>query len=127
MAPSSRISEWPYVYQYYPGTLWVSYGLAMVLSLVAAVAGIIVILRSGVSYSNRFSTVPRTTRGEHLDQLVGAEDRQGNEPLSKHIARATIRIGTTDVLDAPSSELRQRRESAGKEPSVSLDSLLETQ
>jgi hypothetical protein len=77
-------------YAYDSRNLFISYGLAVGFALVAGVAGCISIYYNGASYSNRFSTVLRTTRGQELDDLVVHNDRTGVDPLPKQLAKTRI-------------------------------------
>jgi hypothetical protein len=77
-------------YAYDSRNLLISYGLAVSFALLAGIAGCISILSNGASYSNRFSTVLRTTRGQELEELVAHNDRTGVDPLPKHLEKARI-------------------------------------
>jgi hypothetical protein len=77
-------------YAYDSRNLFISYGLAVSFALIAGVAGCVSILSNGASYSNRFSTVLRTTRGQELEELVVHNDRTGVDPLPKHLEKSRI-------------------------------------
>lgn len=77
-------------YSYEGKNLFIYYGLAVSFALLAGIAGCISILSNGASYSNRFSTVLRTTRGQELEELVAHNDRTGVDPLPKHLEKARI-------------------------------------
>jgi hypothetical protein len=77
-------------YAYDSRNLLISYGLAVGFALIAGIAGCASILSNGASYSNRFSTVLRTTRGHELEELVVHNDRTGVDPLPKHLEKSRI-------------------------------------
>ena len=77
-------------YAYDSRNLLISYGLAVSFALLAGVAGCISIYYTGASYSNKFSTVLRTTRGQELEELVVQNDRTGVDPLPKRLAKTRI-------------------------------------
>jgi hypothetical protein len=77
-------------YAYDSRNLLISYGLAVSFALLAGIAGCTSIYSNGASYSNRFSTVLRTTRGQELEELVLHNDRTGFDPLPKHLEKARI-------------------------------------
>jgi hypothetical protein len=77
-------------YAYDSRNLLISYGLAVGFALVASIVGCASIYFNGASYSNRFSTVLRTTRGHELEELVVHNDRTGVDPLPKHLEKSRI-------------------------------------
>jgi hypothetical protein len=77
-------------YAYDSRNLFVSYGMAVSFALIAGIAGCASILSNGASYSNRFSTVLRTTRGQELEELVVHNDRTGVDPLPEHLEKSRI-------------------------------------
>lgn len=77
-------------YSYDSKNLLISYGLAVSFALLAGIAGCISIYLTGASYSNKFSTVLRTTRGPELEELVSHNDRTGVDPLPKRLAKSRI-------------------------------------
>lgn len=79
-----------YIYSYQ--RLAVAYGLAIALTFVAVVLGCHTLLKNGVSYSNKFSTILRTTRGQDLDVLVEHLERGGEDPLPQCIGEIELRI-----------------------------------
>jgi hypothetical protein len=68
------------IYQYRPFYLFLSYGLALLLSFIAALIGFYSMYMNGVSHSNSFSAMIATTRNPELDSLsirssLGADPR----------------------------------------------------
>jgi hypothetical protein len=59
--------------------------------LLASIAGCIAIYRNGASYTQRFSTILRTTTG--LGQVVAENDRTGADPLPKYLSRTRVKLG----------------------------------
>ena len=79
------------VYSYSQRNLLISYGAALSLTLLASLAGCIAIFFNRASYTNKFSTIMRTTAG--FEELVHIKDRTGADPLPKYIAKARIDLG----------------------------------
>ena len=87
------ISRTQNAYFYNRTNLLLSYGLSLVLSFFACLVGCVSIFRGNVSYSNKFSTMLRTTRDDSIDTLVATEDRNGADPLPRYLAKAAISLG----------------------------------
>ena len=104
------------VYIYSASTLWVAYGLAIFLTLIALGLGIWSMILNDGTFTNDFSTILRTSRAAELSDELRDEDRDGRQPLPKRLARARIRI---DVV-AGGKESTHSREDVGevKEPST---------
>jgi len=83
------------VYAYATRRLWIAYGLALVLTLLVVGVGCAHVVNAGATYSNRFSTVLRTTRGAELDALIEAQYRGGEEPVSCAVRRARLGVGSS--------------------------------
>lgn len=116
------------VFSYDYTNLLLSYGIALGLSLCACIIGCISVWHNNVSYSNKFSTILRTTRGEGIETLVAPGDRSGADPLPKYLKKARIDLGlsrTSPTWDEGSQvELQQRFEQTPQvvsEESVSMD------
>jgi hypothetical protein len=106
--------SWQPIYNYSRQKLWLAYGIALALSAATVVAGILAIISNSVTYSDRFSTILRTTRHAELaaattssagnfwtrksnavvqeDVLVdvSATDSRGNDPLPDHLGRTRV-------------------------------------
>ena len=78
------------IYAYNRRNLLVSYGLAVGFALVASIVGCVSIFFNDASYSNRFSTILRTTRGQELEELVASNDRSGIDPLPQYLAKTRL-------------------------------------
>jgi len=97
------------VYSYSSRNLLISYGTALGLTLLASVAGCLAIFFNRASYTNKFSTIMRTTAG--FEYLVHERDRTGADPLPKHLAKARIHIGHRE---GGVGEMRSSSEVAGE-------------
>jgi hypothetical protein len=93
------------IYSYSSRNLLISYGAALSLTLLASLAGCLAIFFNRASYTNKFSTIMRTTAG--FEYLVHETDRTGADPLPRHLAKVRIHIG--------------RREGAAEEMRCSSD------
>lgn len=112
-------------YTYSERNLLLSYSLALSLALLASIAGCAFILLNGASYSNRFSTILRTTRGPDLDSLIVGTHRDGTDPLPGLLANAYIQLGEdgeSSLSDEVSIDLQQNSTMNG-EQSATADML----
>lgn len=98
------------IYSYSQRNLLLSYGVALSLTLLASLAGCTAIFFNRASYTNKFSTIMRTTAG--FEDLVHESDRTGADPLPKHLARARIDLGRREGVAA--DEMRGEAEVAGE-------------
>jgi hypothetical protein len=97
------------IYSYSSRNLLLSYGAALSLTLLASVAGCLAIFFNRASYTNKFSTIMRTTAG--FEDLVHETDRTGADPLPKHLAKARIHLGRRE---GAAEEMRSSLEVAGE-------------
>lgn len=67
------------VYIYHPKNLFLAYGFALFLTLIAVALGIYAYVSNGISHSNSFSSIVRATR--NLD-LWDFDQRQASTALS---------------------------------------------
>lgn len=116
--------HWSNVYAYRQANLIASYSTALGLSLLACIAGCVSIYRNGASYSNLFSTMLRTTRGHigTFDDILTAKDKDGADPLPKHLAMAQIELGGQREMASDGGgtriELQQRFDAADEQSSM---------
>lgn len=80
------------VYVYSAIRLWVAYGVAILLTGVAALVGLVTILSTGASFSNTFSSVMRSSWNAGLDVDIRPEDAINRDPLPKRLANATFTL-----------------------------------
>jgi hypothetical protein len=78
------------IYTYQPFDLWFAYGIALLCNALCFLIGIIALHRNGLSYSNDFTTVLRTTRNPNLDLLVTESESNGAAPVPKHTLDGTL-------------------------------------
>jgi hypothetical protein len=97
------------VYSYSSRNLLISYGVALSLTLLASLAGCLAIFFNRASYTNKFSTIMRTTAG--FEYLVHENDRTGADPLPKHLAKSRIHIGHRE---GAADDIRSSHEVAGE-------------
>lgn len=83
------------IYSYDQVTLWIAYGLSILFSALAAIAGIVAIVLGGASYSNQFSTIVRVAKTCDLDvDIVDPKsDGFGRDPLPDYLERARLDVG----------------------------------
>jgi hypothetical protein len=81
------------IYVYAPENLLLSYGLALSFSLTVVVLGLVSLWDSKASYSNKFSTIMRTTCGPHINALLASGDKTGADPLRNSLGKQKIFVG----------------------------------
>lgn len=93
------IERWLNTYTYSMQNLLISYGVALLFSLVACLLGCLTIYRCQHSYSYRFSTILQTTRGPlgGFDALLNDQDMSGADPLPCHLASAQLTLSLHDA------------------------------
>lgn len=79
------------IYVYETKRLLLSYGLALALALGASIGGLLSIVMNCMTYSNRISTHVRTIVPPKLRHAGGLIDESGADPLSKSMAKSTVR------------------------------------
>jgi hypothetical protein len=80
------------IYTYDPRDLWLAYGIACGVTLLAALLGLFAIFRNGgVGYESTFSTYIRATQDYSLKEMIGPTDR-GAQPLPKRLADANVKF-----------------------------------
>jgi hypothetical protein len=77
-------------YDYSASKLWLSYGVALGVVLLAAFAGFASLIMNGAGFSNDFSTILRASRTAKLSEEVRIGDADGKDPLPKYLSKATV-------------------------------------
>jgi hypothetical protein len=80
------------VYVYHPLYLFLSYGLALLFTSVAACIGFYSLFVNGVTHSMSFSAIVATTRNPDLDSLSRGSSL-GTVPLNTNIEKVELRFG----------------------------------
>jgi hypothetical protein len=89
------------IYQYHPFYLFLSYGLALLLSFVAALVGFYSLYLNGVSHSNSFSAIIATTRNMELDSL-STRSSLGADPRKVDLQNTRLKLGPLlNPIDEP--------------------------
>lgn len=74
-------------------TLWIAYGVSILSTALAVIAGMTTLIQSGESYRNNFSTIVRVSRTAELSVEVMGQDGSGRDPLPAYLKDARIDIG----------------------------------
>ena len=98
------------IYKYDWETLWISYGLAVLFTTLAVVAGVVALILNGVSYSDNFSTIVRVSRTADMSVEVMDDDGDGREPLPKYLKEARFDMHARSA-DEPKNVVAPRRSS----------------
>jgi hypothetical protein len=85
------------VYEYAGHRLWLAYGLAIAISALIVIAGLVVMYLSSAAYSSSFSTILRLGRGAHLSQEIVDGDHDGKDPLPEYLEKTTISFAGTGL------------------------------
>jgi hypothetical protein len=95
-------------YIYAREKLWLTYGIAIPLSVASTIFGTAVMFVGRKSFGN-FSTILRATRHAELDNEVTASDTTGSAPLPRYLAKTHIRFNIhfdySGVQDGSSTEM----------------------
>ncbi|QIW99936.1 hypothetical protein AMS68_005454 [Peltaster fructicola] len=78
------------VYEYDKLTLWLAYSLAVALTALASILGILTMIAMDAAYDSSFSTILRAGTAAHLTERMTAIDGSGKAPLPKHLASAKL-------------------------------------
>lgn len=78
------------IYVYSSSRLVVSYVIALVLTLLSYICGLLAIRYNGASYSSRISTFLRVAMQQDLYNLIPADEQRGAESLPRSIAKARL-------------------------------------
>ena len=89
-----HISTTHNIYSYEPRNLWISYGIAILLTLLCVIVGLFALHYNGVAHSNAFSAIIATTRNQELDE-VSRGHSLGAYPLGDLTMK--MRFGVLDV------------------------------
>ncbi|OQE10102.1 hypothetical protein PENFLA_c093G02106 [Penicillium flavigenum] len=87
------INSYRNIYIYTRSVLWAAYGTALGVTALCVTAGILLYLSTDGSYSSKFSTIFRVTRGAMVSVDLSMKDYSGLDPLPDHIANAEITTG----------------------------------
>ncbi|KAE8135090.1 hypothetical protein BDV38DRAFT_285292 [Aspergillus pseudotamarii] len=88
------------LYSFSKSVLWITYGVALLLTLGVGGVGLHAHVSSHGSYTTKFSTIFRTTRGATLSTSIEATDENGQDPLPMYIAKSTIALAGATGADS---------------------------
>jgi hypothetical protein len=92
------------VYEYSGHRLWLAYGLAISISVLIVIAGLIMMYLSSAAYNSSFSTILRLGRGAELSQEIVDGDHDGKELLPEYLEKATISFAGTALRKQGSND-----------------------
>ncbi|KAL7780981.1 hypothetical protein V8C43DRAFT_246644 [Trichoderma afarasin] len=107
------------IYSYAANTLWLAYGIALGMTLLSILLGVVSIYHnSGFSYMSKFSTILRVTHCIDLSDAIQPEDKDGKDPTPRYIKNLTVSFPPTgDTVryrrakkDSEGEQLRQMEE-----------------
>lgn len=89
------------IYTYSAKNLWLPYGIALVLTSLAVIAGLVTMFTNRASYSSNFSSVLRAAHGAELSTEILNIDMHGQDPLPKYLANAKVWLHGAGVRTTP--------------------------
>lgn len=87
-----RLATRENIYIYAAYKLWLAYGLAVGATALIALLGMAAIIANHASFSNKFSTILRLSRGAQLSHEINHADLWGRDPLPAYAEKATVRF-----------------------------------
>ncbi|KAI0112242.1 hypothetical protein GGR51DRAFT_60601 [Nemania sp. FL0031] len=90
--PNVNITTYEPMYHYSFRQLWIAYGIAIMVSAISSMFGLLAIFFGHASYSSHFSSVFRTAYSSSLEVTMRPEDMKATDPLPKYIAKAALYI-----------------------------------
>lgn len=85
------------IYIYSASKLWLAYGLAVGATAIIASLGLAAMIANEASFTNRFSTILRLSRGAQLSYEINHADLSGQDPLPIYAKKATVRFSPQSV------------------------------
>lgn len=82
------------IYIYAASKLWLAYGLAVGATAVIASLGLAAMIANNASFSDKFSTILRLSRGAQLNYEINHTDLSGRDPLPAYAKKATVRFSS---------------------------------
>ncbi|KAL8834326.1 MAG: hypothetical protein Q9176_007554 [Flavoplaca citrina] len=80
------------IYIYARSILWLAYGLAVGTTTLIASLGLAAMIANDASFSNKFSTILRLSRGAQLSYQINQADLSGRDPLAAYAKRVTVKF-----------------------------------
>lgn len=80
------------VYSYGADKLWLAYGIAIGVTLLNVLVGLWVMVQTGASFTDNFSTVVRVAKNAAIEEDMQESHLPGKDPLPKRLAKAEIRL-----------------------------------
>ncbi|KAL7906169.1 hypothetical protein GGI35DRAFT_458931 [Trichoderma velutinum] len=85
------------IYSYAANTLWLAYGIALGITLLSILLGVVSIYHnSGFSYMSKFSTILRVTHCIDLSDAIRPEDKDGKDPTPRYIKNLMVSFPPTE-------------------------------
>lgn len=95
--------------------LWLAYGLALGATAIIVLFGIAAIIANNASFSNRFSTILRLSRGAQLSHEINQIDLAGQDPLPSYAKKATVTFSQEKTLRKRNSNAYMLVDREGKD------------
>ncbi|KIM96598.1 hypothetical protein OIDMADRAFT_205291 [Oidiodendron maius Zn] len=85
--PDTSITITPYfiIYSYAATLLWVAYGIALGVTMLSMIPGLVSVKSNGGSYTTNFSTIIRVAHSINLSAPLQPEHTEGKEPASRDV------------------------------------------
>ncbi|KAI0411708.1 hypothetical protein F5X98DRAFT_356691 [Xylaria grammica] len=99
--PNVTTTRYEPIFQYAPRQLWIAYGVAIGVSAIGSVFGLLAVFLNRANYSNDFSSVYRTAYSSGLDTVIQPDDMKATDPLPRYLAKAALYITNATPAPAP--------------------------
>ncbi|KAI0428324.1 hypothetical protein F5Y09DRAFT_343769 [Xylaria sp. FL1042] len=99
--PNVTTTTYRSVYQYSSRQLYIAYGVAIAVSILAALLGFGAIFLNNANYSSNFSSVYRTAYNSIPSIKMQVEDMKATDPLPRYLAKATLHVMNTNSSAQP--------------------------
>lgn len=97
------ITPYLVVYSYAAFTLWLAYGIAIGLTLLGVISGMVSVGRNGGSYTTKFSTILRVAHCILLSGPVPPGDA-GRDPASPYVENLSVSFPGKDAVNHDSQD-----------------------
>ncbi|PKK42204.1 hypothetical protein CI102_14753 [Trichoderma harzianum] len=90
--PGTSVTVTPYIiiYSYAAVTLWLAYGIAIGLTMLGIICGLVSVERNNGSYTTKFSTILRVAHCISLSIPVQPEDTGGKDPVPRYMDDSSV-------------------------------------
>lgn len=93
------ITPYIIIYSYAASTLWLAYGIAIALTLLGIVSGLVSVERNDGSHTTKFSTIIRVANCIKLSTPVQPEDAGGKDPAPRYVENLLVSFPVENTVN----------------------------